>query len=418
MVAQGGVSPRAAKMLLAAIVLLAIALRLAFVLTLSDTDLYWPDPTYYDQVAWGLVSAAPAGEAVMRAPFQAFVMAVPYAVAGHSYRAAYVFQALLGGLLPILLYRIASLLRSRGEALVAALIVAVYPYYVYSSGVFYATQTATILLLLVVYLALRANRSYGTPVLLLEGLSLGCLALTRSIALILVPVSVLWTWPHRGLRRALIVGIVAVATVAPWTLHNYIVAGEFIPISVGGGREFLHGVSPGATATSQSTTPLPEDVVNARAVMDKMEWDRFCFRRGVEIAAEHPGRYMRLYWLKLLNLYRFYPKTITSNEFTGSRTTWISILSYGPILLLAIAGVWIERRRWREYAPPLAVVATFSLAYPLFTTCVRYRLPIDAYLILFASVAIGTLGARIGGKLGSFFSNASPGGGSTDDGSR
>jgi hypothetical protein len=199
----------------------------------------------------------------------------------------------------------------------------------------------------------------------------------------------------------------AVATVAPWTARNYIVTGEFIPVSVGGGREFLLGVSPGATGSSQSRTPLPEEVDELRPGMREMEWDRYCFRTGLEYVKAEPSRFLRLYGAKFLNLYRFYPMTMTSNKFTGSSATWISMLTYGPVLLLAVAGVWIERGRWKDYAPPLAVIATFSLVYPAFTTCVRYRLPIDAYLILFAAVAIAALAPRIDGRLAGFFDTTS-----------
>ena len=400
-----GISPRAARILLAVIIVLSVALRLGFVATL-DEDLYWPDPQYYDLVAWKIASGAPLGSSVMRAPFQAFVMAAPYAIAGHSYRAAYVFQAFLGGLIPLLLFLIGARLRGYGVGLVAAFMSAVYPYYVYISGALYATQTTTILLLLVVYLAVRASQTKSLPVLVFQGLALGALILARSIAFVLVPASVLWTWPKRGLGRGLIVGLLAVAAVAPWTARNYIATGEFVPVSVGGGREFLVGVSPGATGSSQSRTPLPQEVEELRPSMGKMEWDRYCFRTGMEYVKAEPGRFLRLYGAKFLNLYRFYPMTMTSNEFTGSRTMWISMLTYGPVLLLAVAGAWVERRRWRDYTPPLAAIAAFSLIYPAFTTCVRYRLPIDAYLILFAAVAIAALALRIGGRVGGFFGTA------------
>lgn len=401
----GGISLRTARILCAVIIVLSVALRLGFVATLED-DLYWPDPQYYDLVAWKIASGEPLGDSIMRAPFQAFVMAIPYAVAGHSYQAAYVFQAFLGGLIPLLLFLIGTRLKGYGVGLVAAFLSAVYPYYVYISGALYATQTTTILLLLVVYLAVRANQTKNLLVLVFQGLALGTLVLTRSMALVLVPVSFLWTWPKRGFGKALIVGLVAVATVAPWTARNYRETGEFIPVSVGGGREFLLGVAPGATGSSQSRTPLPQEVDQVRPTMGKMEWDRYCFRAGLGYAWAEPGRFLRLYVGKFLNLYRFYPMTMTSNTFTGSRTTWISMLTYGPVLLLALAGVWIERRRWRVYVPPLAAVAVFSLVYPAFTTCVRYRLPIDAYLILFAAVAIGALALRLGGRLGRFFGTA------------
>jgi 4-amino-4-deoxy-L-arabinose transferase-like glycosyltransferase len=383
-------TPRTARITITVIILASICLRLGFVSTLKN-ELYWPDPRYYDDIAWRLASAQPMGQAVMRAPMQGFLLVLPYAIAGHSYRAAYIFQALLAGLIPLLLFLIGVRLKGYLVGLIAAGLSAIYPYYVYISGALYATQTSTILLLLVVYLAVRANQAKGLGVLLLQGVALGGLVLTRSISLALVPVAVAWTWPRRGLTRGLLVALVALATVAPWTVHNYLATGEFIPVSVGGGREFLLGISPGATGSSQSRTALPDEVAAARPSMGKMEWDRFCYSEGLRYAKADPGRFAKLYGAKFLNLYRFYPNTMTSNEFTSTKTNLIAALSYGPILVLAIVGIWLERRRWVDYLPPLGAVAVFSLMYPLFTTCVRYRLPIDAYLILFAAVALGAL---------------------------
>jgi hypothetical protein len=397
-----GLSERRIRLLLLAIIILSLALRFGFVSTLEE-DLYWPDPQYYDEVAWKLVSGEPLEDSVRRAPFQSFVMAVPYAVAGHSYRAAYFFQAFLGGLIPLLVFLIGTRLRNAAVGLLAALLSAIYPYYVYIAGTLYATQTSTILLLLVVYLAIRTRdaKEGFTPVL--QGLALGALILTRSIALLFVPIAFLWTFPKRGLVSALIVALVAIAVVAPWTIRNYSATGEFIPVSVGGGREFLYGVAPGATGSSQSRTPIPEEISDELRGLPHGAWDRACLQYGVEFVKDAPGRYMKLYGAKLLNLYRFYPGTISENEFTGSKTKWISILSYGPVLILGLLGIWIERKRWRDYIPLLATIAGFSLIYPLFTTCVRYRLPIDACFIVFAAVALAVLAGRVNDRLGRFF---------------
>ena len=86
-----------------------------------------------------------------------------------------------------------------------------------------------------------------------------------------------------------------------------------------------------------------------------------------------------------------------------ARTKWITALSYGPILLLGLFGIWIERRRWRSYLPLLATIGTFTLLYPAFTTCVRYRLPIDALFMVFCSVALAAAAVRFGGGPARFF---------------
>jgi hypothetical protein len=46
------------------------------------------------------------------------------------------------------------------------------------------------------------------------------------------------------------------------------------------------------------------------------------------------------------------------------------------------------------------VILTYSLVYPAFTTCVRYRVPIDAFFMLFAAVALVWAWKRLGARLG------------------
>ena len=392
-----------------AIVALAVALRVGFVSTLEE-DLYWPDPHYYDQIAWRIASGEPIatgdpkGAAVLRAPLQAFVMAVPYAVAGHSYRAAYLFQAFLGGLVPFLVFLIGRRLRGQGVGLLAALTACVYPYYIYNSGALYDTQTTTILILLAAYLAVVSWQRPRPILSAAEGCALGLLVLSRSITMALVPFAVLWSLrgPHRAVHAAL-VAVLAVAVVAPWTVRNYAVTGEFIPVSVGGGKEFLYGNSPLATASSQSSIGLPPDLRNIPAGTGYAEADRIFLDRGLEYVKQDPGRAVRLYFAKLANLYRFYPSTQTENRFTSSRTKLISILSYGPVFLLALVGIVLERRRWRSYTPLLATIAVFTFVYPVFTTNVRYRLPIDALLIVFCSVALASLASRVSPRMARCF---------------
>jgi 4-amino-4-deoxy-L-arabinose transferase-like glycosyltransferase len=379
---------RRATLLLAATILLAIVLRVGFVFTLEE-DLYWPDPHYYDLIAWRIVSGEPLQQAISRAPFQAFVMAVPYWLAGHSYRAAYLFQAFLGGLIPLLVFLIGRHLKSPAVGLVAALLSAVYPYYVYIAGALYATQTTTILLLAVVWAALKSRESGAWGHLIGQGVALGALILTRSISVALLPLAFLWNLRgRRPLVSAVLVCAVAVAVVSPWSVRNYLANDEFIPVSVGGGKEFLSGNNPDYSATIRRYELIPDELEAVRESMTPAAWDRLCWQEGLALVRENPGRSARLYVSKLLGLYRFAPETISENEFTSARTKWISMLSYGPVLLCGLAGIWLERRRWRRYAPVLGAIGAYTFVYPAFTTCVRYRVPIDAYFMVFAAVTI------------------------------
>jgi hypothetical protein len=399
---------RRTTVLLLIIIVLTIGVRVGFVMTLDD-ELYWPDPRYFDRIAWRIVSEGriatgePDEMAVLRPPFQAFVMSVPYAVAGHSYRAAYLFQALLAGLMPLLMYLIARDALGKGVGLLAALFGAFYPYYVYMAGALYPTQTATLLMLAFVYFAMKTRRRPTAAFAIAQGLSLGALVLTRPVSLIFAPFAFLWTLRgKKAVLAAVLLALSAMAVVLPWTARNYVVSGEFIPVSAVGGHAFMLGNHPDATATSQTRTPVPEDLAEARKTTPPGAWDQMCMERGLEYVRDDPGRFVSLYFQKLVNYYRFYPDTIEKNEFTNTRTTWIALLTSGPAIILGLAGMWLARDTWRRLMPMYAVVILYSLLYPAFTTCVRYRLPLDAYLLLFAAATLVTVWRRLHGDRTAF----------------
>lgn len=395
---------RRSAVLLLVIIVLTLGVRVGFVMTLDD-ELYWPDPKYFDRIAWRIVSEGriatgePDEMAVLRPPFQAFVMTVPYTAAGHSYRAAYLFQALLSGFIPLLLYLIARDTLGKGVGLLAAFFGAFYPYYVYMAGALYPTQTATLLMLTFVYFAMKTRERPTAAFAVAQGLALGALVLTRSVSLIFAPFAFFWTLRGRKtILAATLLALSAMAVVLPWTVRNHVVSGEFIPVSAVGGHAFMLGSHPEATATSQTRTPVPEDLAEARKTTPPGAWDKMCMERGLEYVRDDPARFVSLYFQKLVNYYRFYPDTISKNEFTSSRTTWIALLTSGPAIILGLVGMWLARGKWRELMPAYAVVIIYSLVYPAFTTCVRYRLPLDAYLLLFAAATIVWVGKRLRGE--------------------
>lgn len=63
----------------------------------------------------------------------------------------------------------------------------------------------------------------------------------------------------------------------------------------------------------------------------------------------------------------------------------VAVLSYVPILVLGIAGIIRTRDRWRSLFPVYAHLLTLTVLYSVFLPAMRYRPPIDFFLIVFAS---------------------------------
>jgi 4-amino-4-deoxy-L-arabinose transferase-like glycosyltransferase len=170
--------------------------------------------------------------------------------------AAYWAQALVLTLMIPIAFGIAALVAGHGAGLLAALAVAGYPPLAWSAADLLSEPLGTFLASLgFLLLALAAARSgdWSTRRSLLTlagaGAALGLAVLTRA-DLILVPFAVaamvaLLVWRAGGPRPGLAAGAAVVAgavvLIAPWSVNASGEAGEFIPVTKGGGPAFYVG---------------------------------------------------------------------------------------------------------------------------------------------------------------------------------
>ena len=67
---------------------------------------------------------------------------------------------------------------------------------------------------------------------------------------------------------------------------------------------------------------------------------------------------------------------------------WVAALTTGPMLVMAVVGVAGTRWTWRRLMPLYVLIAYFTALHTLTIASLRYRLPIEPYLILFASAGV------------------------------
>jgi hypothetical protein len=140
-------------------------------------------------------------------------------------------------------------------ALVAALVVAIYPATIEYTGMLMTEPLAATLLsgaiLAILWAAGGTPRGGAVPAWrwLVPGLTLGALALVRpeylAIGLLLALLVFLRQLRHSDWKRALLAGVVValglVVVVAPWTIRNAIALDRFVTVSTGGGQVLYAG---------------------------------------------------------------------------------------------------------------------------------------------------------------------------------
>ncbi|MFC1525139.1 ArnT family glycosyltransferase, partial [Planctomycetota bacterium] len=169
--------------LLLVIFLIALGLRVGFVLTLEN-KFYFPDSYQYDTVAQNIIS----GNGFMvsenlragRPPAYPLFLSISYLLFGKSLFVIRFIQALLSTLSCLVVYLIGKKVFDQRTGLIAAVITAIYPFFIFFSGLI-LTETIFILLLLVfIYLLINLEQRGNIWLAVLAGVINGVAILTRA----------------------------------------------------------------------------------------------------------------------------------------------------------------------------------------------------------------------------------------------
>lgn len=336
------------------------------------------------------------------------LLAAVYAVAGHQPLLARLVQAVaIGVLLPLGTWRLArASLASERAAGIAALLAAGYAYFVYYSAVLMTEMAAITAIVWLLAAAVRLADDPARPrAWVAFGVLVGVAGLLRQVALLPVPLVCLWIlWRHRsapGARRLVVAGILLAASAAlvvlsPATVRNRIVFDRFVLANTNAGYAFFWSNHP-IHGTDFKDVLGPDDPRYQELIppelrsLDEAALDRALMARGWGFVRDDPVRFVRLSLSRVDDYFKFWPSAESSTLSNLSR-----VLSFGILWPFMAAGLWLARRDWRRTMPLLLYGAAYAKVHLLSWALIRYRLPVDAILLVFAAVALERLLARTG----------------------
>jgi len=371
-----------------------------------------------------------------------FVAAV-YAVFGVHPLAARVVQAVLGGgLLPWMVYRLSGTVFGPSPSLhpaspveperspereytllplIAAAVATVYGYFILHAATLMTETFCITMLLWSLDEGLRLGehlRGGGDVPLALPlrlGLSLGLAALLRQSILPWMPILFLWllwrsnaqtlagknvrTFKRFNVQRVVslaIAGLVLAACIAPFTIRNYLVYDQFLLLNSNTGYAMYSAQHPmhGTTFSEFDAAPLPEGSWGR----SEPDLDRDLMREGIRFVLDEPGRYLLLSLSRLRAFFEFWPTPDTTLLHNVGRTG-----SFGLFLPFMLYGLYLAIRRQRvssrssdepgrlggsAFGLLYLFIVFYTLLHVLTWAMVRYRLPVDAVLLPFASLGI------------------------------
>jgi 4-amino-4-deoxy-L-arabinose transferase-like glycosyltransferase len=407
------------------VVVLAVGIRLAYGVTLDRAKLYWADEVVYDEIGWHLAETGHfQSTAYFASPVLPTFLAIVYRVFGHDYRAARICQALLSGVLVLAMFWLADVFFGRKTAYLTALGIALYPPFIYLSGVFYAEHTYMLLMAVTLCSLAQWQQRRRASWLIVAGILMGLTALCRPVFLVFFPFAAAYVWwraPRKSkLRCSLSVCVVAAATIAPWTLRNAVVFKQFVPISTGLGTQLWlgnndlslgdaddRGLWPTTDLWNERAQTLLTDEQRAELTarmasfvvhpteLSEVSEDRRLVTEALRWSRAHPGKFLARCGRRVLTLYSAFTKTITKTEVVSHRKALVAALSFYPVLALGFGGMALVACRNKASLLLHAAIVANLLTYLPLTACTRFRLPIDAYWIAFAAFALVVMWERL-----------------------
>lgn len=405
----------------AVIVLLAVVLRVIYVLLLRDHPLFdSPNMDAGYHLAWARALAG--GEEFQdgpffRAPLYPMTLAALSWLPGEGTLGPRLAQALFGGLTAFLTFRIGQRVHGREAGLIASLLVA-------TSWVLIAFDAELLIPTLFVPLTLLAlDRALAWGFddrpgpAWLAGMAFGLAAIARPNVLLFMPVAFLLALVRgRGWRGPLGLTLGTCCAVAPVTIHNAM-EGDAALVATQAGVNLWIGNNPSSNGTTAIVPGTPDgwwegyygaiaqaELAEGRELQPSEVSSHFT-RRALGWAAEEPGAWAaHMLWKARLLVANVELANNSDVEFTAVRT--MPPLRFTPsrwdvLLGLGVVGLVLGMRRGQRGAGLLTVYfGVYAFSIVLFFVTARFRVPLVPILAIGAghaiTSAIGAIKARDG----------------------
>jgi hypothetical protein len=425
----------------AGVYLLAVAVRLVFLLQARDNPLYQflvLDERTQHEVGVAISKGTLPPNGYFKAPLYGYFLGAIYRVAGADPFVARVVQVFVAGLAPVLIFFIARRLFGSAVGLVAGGLTSVYWIFVFFSTELLDATLGCVFCLLLAWLLVGVDdaRRWKWPA---SGITLGLGAITRPNILALAPVLALMIvvagrrqshrnapgrsrvgWVRIGLTRVCLLVAGTALAIAPVTMRNLIVANERLLICAYGGINFFIANNPQSDGKNTVCPKLDITVRHPGLDMNDpaVRWDegwqacylyaaqhlgprprydeveRFFYRKTLDYIRQCPAKFAadtfkRFCWL--FNAYE-YPNNKDKYHFLrfSSLLRALSWLHFGIIGPIGVVGLVMALRR-RPWPPGMnyyfAMILSLAVPGIFFVVNARYRLPV-VYLLM-PAVAYG-----------------------------
>ncbi|MDG2047850.1 MAG: glycosyltransferase family 39 protein [Halioglobus sp.] len=417
------------------IFLAALLIRVVFVFTLKD-GFYFSDEFNYTVIASHVVEHGTLPESFDRSPLFPIFVAGLFKLGGESLLYIRVVQAIIGAIVAVQIALIGRRIGGSFVGIIAGTLWTIYPMGVFMSGILYpAIILACLMTSAVLCLLEKPDGPAYVAWVALAGLLLGASTLAKPMAFASIIFVAFWLLMQKTPGRLLLTSVflsTALMSLLPWTLHNAVKHGKFIPVE----SRALEKLVPWA---KQPKAPVTADKRKQRQLRQATGDSAPVTRPKVEETSDKPEhkplgqakhnnnpvtqgttnnellamftQMAKRYPGEFLSFFEVYPtrvgflnqahrekarrkkteRFVRYIPFGSDLVMSVSMLSVGSLYFFAVVGIgsmWREREKRRELSLFILLVLSFALSYALSWGKIRYRVPVDPYIILLSAWGI------------------------------
>lgn len=433
---------------LTAVFTVALLIRMIFVFTLQD-GFYFADGWKYTEAADHILQFGMYPPSFDRAPGYPVFLSVVYALIGDSFIGVRIVQAIMGAIIAVLIAQIGRRAGGYGCGAVAGLLWGIYPMGVFIAGTLYPTTLLTLLLACATLCLVSKPDDPGYTLKIgAAGLLLGLCALTKPIVLGSIAFVTFWLLVHKRPERWMLVCVfllTSILALLPWTVRNYQIYGRLVPIeSRGLERVVPWAVKKGGRATGSDQVSTSIDNNTVQAIPKQENTGKIIPKASPKVAHTLPKTnstqlhkttvtvppqteteneaifdaeieamligMAKRFPREFVSFFELYPRRVGFLKqeqrerarrknpelvryiiFGSDLVMSVSILSVGSLYLFALIGIqamWRDKAHRRDLGLFFLLVMSFALGYATSWGKIRYRIPVDPYIIILSAWGI------------------------------
>lgn len=334
-------------------------------------------------------------------PFFPYFLSIFYSITSDTVALFLVrfVHAIFSALTCVIVYVIALRLIHYKAAFILGILCTCYPLFISVILRIVPETFFTFFLSLTILYLLILKESPSRKNIIITGMLIGVTLLNSNVIMPFIFLIGIWlllnikdTFRNKLLKISFVF-IITILVISPWLIRNFVVFNKFPLLKSTAGFNLWLGNNPSASGTFFSKSREDVNLIILRKFpkafdLSEVERDSIFYGDAINFIKTNPLYYLKSVLKRFYYFWWFPPDGLVSGN-VNSYKIFMAVPYLILLISCTIGMVTTMRENWQEGLLLIALMLSISLLYSLFVVGhLRYRVPIEPYILLFASQTI------------------------------